>query len=79
MQKIGDRMGCCACFRVFRVVPWLVLLFLFNAGSWAQSYPAKPVRLISPYPPGGGTDATARIIAQAMGDQMGRQDRIASE
>jgi tripartite-type tricarboxylate transporter receptor subunit TctC len=39
----------------------------------AQSYPTKPVRLISPYPPGGGTDATARIIAQAMGDHMGQQ------
>jgi tripartite-type tricarboxylate transporter receptor subunit TctC len=39
----------------------------------AQTYPAKPVRLISPYPPGGGTDATARIIAQALGDQMGQQ------
>ena len=41
--------------------------------AWAQSYPSKPVRLISPYPPGGGTDATARIIAQALGDQMGQQ------
>jgi tripartite-type tricarboxylate transporter receptor subunit TctC len=40
---------------------------------FAQSYPVKPVRLISPYPPGGGTDATARIIAQALGDQMGQQ------
>jgi len=39
----------------------------------AQGYPAKPVRLVSPYPPGGGTDATARIIAQALGDQMGQQ------
>ena len=39
----------------------------------AQSYPSKPVRLVSPYPPGGGTDATARIIAQALGDQMGQQ------
>ena len=39
----------------------------------AQSYPSKPLRLISPYPPGGGTDATARIIAQALGDQMGQQ------
>jgi tripartite-type tricarboxylate transporter receptor subunit TctC len=41
--------------------------------SWAQAYPSKPVRLISPYPPGGGTDATARIIAQALGEQMGQQ------
>jgi tripartite-type tricarboxylate transporter receptor subunit TctC len=39
----------------------------------AQSYPSKPLRLISPYPPGGGTDATARIVAQALGDQMGQQ------
>jgi len=43
------------------------------AAAGAQSYPAKTVRLISPYPPGGGTDATARIIAQALSDQMGQQ------
>ncbi len=48
--------------------------FCFTAAVvFAQSYPAKTVRLISPYPPGGGTDATARIIAQALGDQMGQQ------
>jgi tripartite-type tricarboxylate transporter receptor subunit TctC len=39
----------------------------------AQGYPAKPIRLISPYPPGGGTDATARIVAQALGDSLGQQ------
>ena len=39
----------------------------------AQVYPSKAVRLISPYPPGGGTDATARIITQALGEQMGQQ------
>lgn len=39
----------------------------------AQTYPSKPVRLISPYPPGGGTDAAARIIAQALGEQLGQQ------
>lgn len=42
-------------------------------GAWAQAYPAKPIRLISPYPPGGGTDATARIISLALGEQMGQQ------
>jgi tripartite-type tricarboxylate transporter receptor subunit TctC len=41
--------------------------------AFAQTYPAKPIRLISPYPPGGGTDATARIAAQALGEQMGQQ------
>lgn len=43
------------------------------SSAWAQTYPAKPIRLISPYPPGGGTDATARIIAEALGNQMGQQ------
>jgi tripartite-type tricarboxylate transporter receptor subunit TctC len=54
----------------------LIVAALFSclaAGALAQTYPAKPIRLISPYPPGGGTDATARIIAQALGDQMGQQ------
>ena len=43
------------------------------SAAMAQTYPTKPVRLISPYPPGGGTDATARIVAQALGEQMGQQ------
>ena len=43
-----------------------------STGS-GQAYPSKPIRLISPYPPGGGTDASARIVAQALSDQMGQQ------
>ncbi len=39
----------------------------------AQTYPSKPVRLISPFPPGGGTDAVARVIATALSDQLGQQ------
>ncbi|MGQ0523507.1 MAG: Bug family tripartite tricarboxylate transporter substrate binding protein [Betaproteobacteria bacterium] len=39
----------------------------------AQSYPSKSIRLIAPYPPGGGIDATARVIAQALSDQIGQQ------
>ncbi len=51
-----------------------LLFFLVLTGvAQAQGYPSKTVRLISPYPPGGGTDATARIIAQALGEQMGQQ------
>ena len=44
-----------------------------TAGALAQGYPAKPVRLVSPFPPAGGTDAIARILAQALGEQMGQQ------
>ena len=38
----------------------------------AQGYPAKPVRLIVPFPPGGGTDLVARVIAQRLYDSLGQ-------
>lgn len=51
----------------------VLLLGAAGGEAIAQAYPSKAVRLISPYPPGGGTDATARIITQALGEQMGQQ------
>src|SRR5689334_10243289 len=38
----------------------------------AQDYPARPVRVILPYAPGGVTDVTARIIAQKWSEQLGK-------
>ena len=38
----------------------------------AQAYPAKTIRLILPFPPGGPTDITGRAIAQKLTEQIGQ-------
>lgn len=39
----------------------------------AQAYPAKPVRMIVPFPPGGGVDFIGRIVGKGMSERMGQQ------
>ena len=38
----------------------------------AQAYPARPIRMILPFPPGGPTDITGRAIAQKLSEQLGQ-------
>lgn len=39
----------------------------------AQDYPSKPIRLVIPYPPGGGNDTLGRIVAQRLSSALGQQ------
>jgi tripartite-type tricarboxylate transporter receptor subunit TctC len=41
--------------------------------AWAQTYPARPVRLIAPFPPGGSIDLAARLIGQWLSERLGQQ------
>jgi hypothetical protein len=38
----------------------------------AQAFPNRPLRLIAPYPPGGGIDSVARLLAAPMSDMLGQ-------
>jgi len=48
-----------------------VVLALAWGVSFAQSFPAKPVRLILPFPPGGASDIQGRALAQQLSEQFG--------
>jgi tripartite-type tricarboxylate transporter receptor subunit TctC len=57
----------------FSAVLLIVTAAILAAPSMAQQYPARPVRMLVGFPPGGGTDIVGRIVAQKMSESLGQQ------
>jgi tripartite-type tricarboxylate transporter receptor subunit TctC len=55
------------------VVPVVLAALLSPLLAYGQAYPAKSVRVIIVFPPGGSNDITARIVFQKMSEQLGQQ------
>ena len=48
-------------------------LWVIPGSAFGQAYPAKPLRMIIGFPPGGGTDIVGRIVAQKLAESLGQQ------
>ena len=60
-------------FYVTPVLATLVVSGVFSSTAMAQDYPNKTIRLIVPYPPGGGNDALARLFGQKLSAAWGNR------
>jgi tripartite-type tricarboxylate transporter receptor subunit TctC len=59
--------------RISIVAVCLALAAALAGPAAAQDYPTRPITLIVPYPPGGGVDAMARIVADKLAAGLGQQ------
>ncbi len=60
-------------FRQFSAACLCAVAAISSGAAGAQAYPAKPVRIVSPYPAAGGVDVLARVVAQRFGETLGQQ------
>ena len=66
-----ERGGKTVCVTVTMAV--LLMSAVWNSISSAQTYPAKAIKLIVPFPPGGPTDIVARVVARKLSEGLGQQ------
>lgn len=58
---------------IIKTVRLALVIAGFAAGNaFAQAYPSKPIRLIVPFPPGGGNDVIARVVGQKLSERFGQ-------
>jgi len=55
-----------------RLLAAAVLVAPFATTAQAQAFPSSPIKLVVGYPPGGGTDTTARTVARKMAESLGQ-------
>ena len=53
-------------------IPLALALCAIQAPGFAQTFPSRPVTLVVPFPPGGGTDTGGRVIAEQLGRRWGQ-------
>jgi tripartite-type tricarboxylate transporter receptor subunit TctC len=58
--------------RPFRAIAALAIALFASAFAHAQEYPARPIRVIVPFSPGGAVDGPMRLIAQGLGKRLGQ-------
>jgi tripartite-type tricarboxylate transporter receptor subunit TctC len=59
--------------KLVRSVAALLLALALSVPALAQDYPARTITLVVPYPPGGGVDAMARVVAERLSVALGQQ------
>ncbi len=57
---------------MLKTLAFVLACIAFSALAQGQPYPGKPVRMIVPYPPGGGNDTLGRLFAAKLGERLGQ-------
>src|SRR5688572_33198749 len=52
---------------------WVGALTLIPAAALGQAWPAKPIRVIVPFPAGGGVDYIGRLVGKGLSERLGQQ------